>query len=760
MGLYDNWKLSNSTSIPQYEGSAGDDFIKVGQYKQGLYDQAQQADINLGRQANEVSSTFAQDQPVVDELRNQVQGKIKDITQRGDLENAMPEIQALGQHFANRQREILAPQQKAAEYRKSLDEKELNLTPEQKQGLYAMSVAGYKGLQKNARGQYVGSFSGEGAAKNIDVNKKVDEWVKDAVTHKYGQETETLSSDDGGMWIVKNGVKVDRLTPQQITGIVSNAAANDNEYQSFKNMSGKLNSFKVGHIYDHTDVADGPIKDAALQLAKSQGVQFKDAYKSLIEHETKKNIDDAALGYATGKYSKDDKSTISEIKANPYEEARQKHSLEQTAITPFISQGPDSKLTDDEKNYNVISKNTSKVKEDLGDARNSLSAIDKKLSGTLDAATRTQLQSEREALQKNIDGMTQKSNRNDEIMGYSKDLTAQHMGYDNYDSFLQKNGQGLKNTISKTFPAGLKIGDRTISVDELTEAAADNRIRKSIMIPRGAGADVKPITTGADITLKDGTRIHLTKEQKGAILGDSIDEQANTSSSKIKQFNDKLAEEHSANVKDFSVQGSNVSLGETDRKDIAAHIKSNMDGVRFSNPGQIDAVKAPDDFEVYTIGTTGLGNDAKIRVQGKDSDGKPTGKFYDVTMTNSNIAENISRKLAESTTPEGKMAADVLSANSGARQLYSTIPGNKVKVGQMRLDDSSNSDPVDVSIKVTRNRDKTISYNLIRDDNGTILKSSGSAATAGSWMDNLQGKDTYSNGRKTDSYNVKSRRPR
>jgi len=40
--LYDRYRLTNSTAIPQFQGSAGPEAIQVGAHLQGLYDNAQQ----------------------------------------------------------------------------------------------------------------------------------------------------------------------------------------------------------------------------------------------------------------------------------------------------------------------------------------------------------------------------------------------------------------------------------------------------------------------------------------------------------------------------------------------------------------------------------------------------------------------------------------------------------------------------------------------------------------------------------------------
>lgn len=764
MGLYDNYRISNSTAIPQFVGSAGEDFIKVGQYKQGLYDQNVSISNTIGSQADEINSTLPQDQAAVDELRKDTQSKIQEIGKRGDWENSGQEVQQLGQHFANRSREIMAPQQQFADYRKGLEEKELNLTPEQKQGLVGMSLQGYQGLKKNARGQYVGSFNGQAAAKNIDVNKKVDEWVKDAAIAKYGSEVETMSSDDGGMWIMKNGEKLEKLLPDRIKEIVRNASSNDQEYQAYKNQEGRLAGYHASQFSSPNQLPDGPLKKAAIDTANKYGVPFGKAYQVVAEQAANGDVDNRAMGYAVQKYFRDNRETVHDMKDNPYMLKDYGTKEPPTTIPPFISQGPDSKLTDDERDLRKLTRTTEDNKKSLSDTRGSIDKINKDLSNSsLSPSTRTQLEAEKNTLLKKQDNVQSQVNRSDEIMGYSKDRTAQDMGYDDYDTFLKHNSGTLRTSINKIFPTGITtVGGKKLSVDDLTEAAADGRIRPDVKTYSGAGGSSAPNTIGATIVMKDGSKVYLDAKQKGAALANSVSAVTDNGSTAINKFNKKLSDTHEANVRDFSVQTSNISLSENDRKELAAHIKSNMDGVRFSKPGQVDAVKPPDDIKVYTIGTNGLGSDVKIRVEGADKDGKGTGDYYDVTMGNSNIGDIISSKLGESNDPSSRMAADMLQANSGARQLLNNIPGNKIHVGQMQVpgSKSTDADGIDVSVKITRSRDGSISYNLIQEDNGKILKTSGSAGVAGSWIDNLQSKSTYSNGQKQTDLNVKSRRSR
>lgn len=740
MGLYDSYRLANSTAIPQFEGSAGDDFVKVGQYKQGLYDTNIQSVNDTGEQAGEVSSIFHQDQGAVNELRTGVQQKIEGLVKRGDFENMGLEARQLGQDFTNRSKEIMAPQQQAMEYKKSLENKDLNLTPEQKQGLFDMSMTNYQGVQKNARGQYVGTFNGRQAAKNIDVPDWVDKRMKDIAVHKNGDTYE--SAPDGGMWIIKNGVKTEKVSAQEITGTLKSAMASDTDYQSFKNMQADIAGHYARKVADPN--MPGMFAYAARQHTAASGRDFKDVYSNMINRSTHQSIDEEAMRYALNKYQKSDVETEHGLKTNEY--TLKDH--DKSTAGPFMMQGPDNKLTNDEKNYDKLTATTNDNKAALLDINSHISALQQRLTNpNLSPTTRTQLSAELSNSQDRKDAVQGQANRAEDIQNYSKMVTAQKMGYTDYDDFMNKAKPAYKSEIAKVFPSGIPTkGGKIISPDELAEAAVDGRL-KTTMSTMISGDNSPAAPTGMLLTMKDGTKVPINGNSRGFQLMDAIAHASGQANNKVDEFQDKLSKEHEDNVKDFAVQSTNISIpSEEAKKNIKDLLVSNKDGVRFSNPGQLDKVDAPDNFRVVSIGTAGTGTDTKLQVEELDKDNKPTGKTYDATTTNSNIAEQLGRTFARSQAPEDKLAADILSHNSGARQLSAMIPGQSLDLKRQVKGEDGNT--VNASISIIRHSDKTVSYNLVDKDTGDILKSTKSSGEAGRWVDDVNGTDTYSNGRR------------
>lgn len=744
MGLYDNYRLANSTEIPRFVGSAGEEFVKVGQYKQGLYDTAigQGADLNEG--ANELDTTLAPDKQLTDELRNTVQGKIRELSTKGDWENSLPELRTLGQQFANRSKEIMAPQQQAAAYKASLGEKDKNLTPEQQNALYAMSVAGYQGLTKNARGQYQGTFSGVTPAKNIDVNEKIDKWLKDTAIAKGGNEYEFTS--DGDMWITKEGVKIERVSKDKLGAILQSAQKNDTEYQSFKNMQGKIAGFTGAQGIRSIDQIESPtMKQDTQSIMQAYGIPLQQAYGLVAERAKHAEIDNASATYGLNKYTLDNKWTTHDIKTNEF--SLKDHLPETGAGGPYVFQGPDSKLTNDEKDYGKLQKTATDTRNNISLVQSEVGKLTKDLQGTLSPATRAQKQSDLTNAQNRLNSLQTQVNRAEDITNYSKMVTAQGMGYKDYEDFYEKNKGKLGKAIEKTYPNGIMTASgRLITKEELTEAAASDRI-KADYIPLTTGNGVTNALRGSSVTLKDGTIVPITGI-KGQDLYNNITHSLNTDSKNVAAFNSKLKDQHAANVKDFAIQSANIQVPENDRQELTTIMKGMKDGIRFSEPGQLQPVSAPDNFRVVSAGVTGTGSDAKLQIEELDKDGKTTGKYYDAVFPNSNVAERLARQYGASKSPEARQIADMLSHGSGARQLMSGIPGMTIKAGAVKSPASNEADPIQASIKIIRHLDKTISYELVDDSGNRLREPTDNVGEAGAWLDAIQQKQTYSNGQK------------
>lgn len=310
--LYDAYRLDNSRVIPLYTGSTAPEALQVGQYNQQLYDQAQTGAFGINNGLQGITS-LPQDKVLADNLRSNVQQRLRSMAERGDYENMIPEVQQLGSEFTNRYRELIAPMQQRQEFQKQLDDKEYNLTSDQKAGILAMSDAGYSGLRKDEYGRYTGRYSGAAYDKNIDLNKWIDERMKDIAVQKGGSEV----ANDNGEWKIKRGSKWERLAPGTIESALSSAMSNYADYQGYKGMMGRIAGFRASRlnidaIPDAITSVDAqgkpiqvanPVKQQIQQIAAKYGISPRDAATIVARQTTEQGIESNALNYARTKYA-------------------------------------------------------------------------------------------------------------------------------------------------------------------------------------------------------------------------------------------------------------------------------------------------------------------------------------------------------------------------------------------------------------------------------------------------------------------------
>jgi hypothetical protein len=343
--LYDAYRLENSRTIPLYVGSAAPEALQVGQYMQGLYDQAQSGAFGIDNGLQSITS-LPKDKALADNLRTTVQGKLSEMSKRGDYENMLPDVQRLASDFSNRYRELRAPMEQRDAFIKGLDEKEYNLTDDQKRGLIQMSDAGYSGLQRDEYGRLTGKYAGTGYDKNMDINKWVDDRMKDIAIQKGGSEI----ANDNGEWKIKRGTKWEKLDPGTIENTLRSAMSNDAGYLGYRGMMGRIAGYRSGQIdidqlpdMVNQQTPDGkivqvpnPVKKQIQDLAKAQGTSTSAAAQLLGQRTTEQGIESNALNYAKTKYAMNNVTTESSTGIGDFQTARYAQSLKEQASGPGI----------------------------------------------------------------------------------------------------------------------------------------------------------------------------------------------------------------------------------------------------------------------------------------------------------------------------------------------------------------------------------------------------------------------------------------
>jgi len=368
-GLYDAYQLSNSREIPRYQGSAIPELEKVADYQQQKYDTAQNyMDVTQQAMAQTQASPF--DQGELDRLNAEKQAKLGEFAKRGDLENVWRETMMEARDYANRSKYFGDNIKRIQDWKGKIDKmvEDGHLNPETAKAFVAAGLDGYKGLQRDAHGQYGNQFSGPAAMRDVDIPKKINEWLANSHPEVRGGE---VKKDVNG-WYITNGTETKRLPMQEVMKIVNAGVDADPEVMPWVRQEGKLAGYKAGIPTSVPDAAimkyyeKSPAKLKAIQqeMAGSK-VGAAQALHNLLGSERQGKLLQDIRDYAS-KGVIDERKTKYEEEMDPVEAERRKKEMDNKMIPMnYVAQnaGADIKTEGD---FNELMKKNKQEADELG----------------------------------------------------------------------------------------------------------------------------------------------------------------------------------------------------------------------------------------------------------------------------------------------------------------------------------------------------------------------------------------------------------
>lgn len=325
-GLYDRYRQANSNVIPTFNGTTAPEALKVGEHLQGMYDMAFGASKELQDGVGELQTlSTPSNLRRKKEIQEKILGEIDAMSKAGDWENSGEKVKALARYYVRSANELAAPLKQYQEYEKTLDDKDKNLTPEQKKIMIARSLYAYENSARDNSGR-VNQFSGIEPAKNIDVNKKVDTWLNDIAVQMGGSEV----ANDNGEWKVKRQGEWKRVDAGTIERTLQYAMNNDMEYQSYKRMMGDNAGFLAMTGIQSLDQLD-PSTRMRVEERVSKGEPVQSALYSVFNENQVNEIENLAHNYGKTKYAYNNKWSSSETGIGAVETAKRIKELENEA---------------------------------------------------------------------------------------------------------------------------------------------------------------------------------------------------------------------------------------------------------------------------------------------------------------------------------------------------------------------------------------------------------------------------------------------
>lgn len=685
--LYDNYQLSNSTAIPQFQGDTGNAFLQVAQRNQGLYDTVQEGFLGLDTNLNNMQGVTAQDVPEVNRTRDLYKTSIRDAAKQGDLENMVPRMRQLGAQFANDARVITAKgEQKRKFLSETLENKDLKLTSDQKTRLAMLAEEEDEGLTRNAQGQLVGSYKGTRVDKNIDNAEKVDQWMKSAAEHSGGRITQSTD----GRWMYHDGKSWDYMTENQIRNIITPAASVDQEYQGYLDMMGRIAGVGTSKITDPNKVTDKNLREDSIKYAKERGIPFGQALKEKAALLTKDMIWKETGNYAVAKYAKNNVKTDNGITGpNAY---NLKSTPEGKTQFNLVGQGSTSVTYDWAQNYEDVVNNQNKSQEAITSLEEQMALANRKLESAKASKNTngiTQAEIDIDNLQKSIKASKAVLGYQKNILTYAQDAAVASMnigngkkGIDGKEGIVTSYEELKKLEAPKVLEALKKIGynRKDITAQEFVDAVVNRKLVKK------AAAFGVPALPNA--IMKNGKAVILPSE-----LNQIVRDVEKGNFTNIKKVDDLTRSTYKDVSKNHSITTNAVGLTEEQAKAIG-NFWSGREPIY--TPGTMDRITK----EEYTKGKF---EPSKFIIETNRAEGQiklPDGSYsgpIEIDYSNTNLSPELRESLMKESRSSGswkKPIMDALEEGSYNSQIGKTVPNDRISSVPGKVDANGNPVPL------------------------------------------------------------------
>ena len=738
MGLYDGYRLSNSTAIPQYVGSALPELTGLYDMAQKQYDAASSLEQTTANSVQQ-TPTLNQDAKTLAAINQDVQNTVRKHREQNNYEDLFPSVQQKAMEVAPKLKALSDQVRAQQAYNQSLEEKELGLDLWTKNALKTRSADSYEGIKFDGFGRPIGGFQGIAPAKNIDVDKA----IRDNLSILTATSSENIRRGDNGYqrWDNRDGWQ--QITPEKVKQAYYNGKANDLDWQARDKQQVELRSYMATRGLTD-DAAKAIIDGSNITEAKelmAQGYSPKQAYSVYHANRTAANIEQTQLDYALAKtYRQETHQRDSGISS--LAEYQAKKNMDKADEAPYIAEGVNIQLTDAEKDPSKVVNKNLELTKNKADLLTEKERYENQLNTKgLSGPEKAQLQVNIARANDKIAQVTAELNRNNDILNYSKNKTAQEMGYGNLQQMQQESATKLIPLVSKQFPMGAVVDNsgKRVSNEQIAKAISAGRVnlqQETVGTPYSGGRSTT-VTRGAIIDLGNGKTAVITNPTTAEKFNTAITQYRQDKTFRQGEFQQKFQETHTKNVENYSLHSETITLDDKQKKKINDMLTGSRGNIEISLPGQFDNLSEndrPKNLRTVGLRPQGIGKQNIFVVEELDEKGNPTGKTFDAKV-NSTAARQIAQEIETNTKdPEIRAAASAMKPRSGARQINTMQVGDSENWGQIR---GRSGQLHNTKFQVMSAPDGTISYELYDEQTGERLKSTKSPITAGGWRDQL-----------------------
>lgn len=352
MGLYDNYRLANSTRIPEFAGSALPEMAAAKQDLDVKYDTSS-ANINSSSYNLANTPVWKGDEKLFGQVHADVSNQIAEMSQRKDLENLVPDTKKLAVNTAMAIKPFIENATKAAKDVEIVSNPDLKLDATTQAKLLAMNadrnMRGGQTIIKDAFGRMKSNYQNVAPAKAVDINEWADKRVKDTFPVERGWEHVKV----GGQYIIKNGQTGEVITADRIRGILADAYALDPDVQAHVQQQSDIVGWENGKNPSNTYKRLSAIPSmagikATIDNLVANGRPLREAIEDTISQESQKALKGTIDSYAVGKYQKNNLKTTEDVKTDEAWLEHERQKREDAAPLVMTVPGTNSKIGPDE----------------------------------------------------------------------------------------------------------------------------------------------------------------------------------------------------------------------------------------------------------------------------------------------------------------------------------------------------------------------------------------------------------------------------
>ena len=678
MGLYDNYRQSNSTRIPEFAGSVIPDLKYMKEDLDVKYNTALSTveETNYKRKIAPVLH-LKSDQEAYKSVMTQADTDIAEITKRPDYENMV----VLTRKVAQKTAMGLRPLAKRAENRTAYAATLKDLTPEKQSLLLAKSDDDDqrygKGVYTNPiTGELDGTYTGVTAAKQVDMPKKIEEWVKGAIPLKTGEEIVQI----GGQWIVKNGSSSTVLDPERIKGIIRNASALDADVQAYIKQEGELSGWQSGKMAKSLySKLPETVKDAKgnvipnktkedIDALVASGIPLRDAVErvgaSLKETEMRGIMDDLAVG----KFRQNDRTSTKDVSANAYG-VQEAATAAATNTIRLTSPDQTTEMEGWAKTEGGVSNEITKANAAITSTDKEIAVINKSLE-TATGDAKGQLNTKKNELIATNNANKKVKSEMENILVNRRNLAAQQVTGNVNTTFASLTATEMPKAIvevKKAYPNGLATkGGQQITHEEIAMALLSGSVKSTKYGGRQFYVPGKGLILIPGI-MKNSSSAGAAASG-GAAYSNTLDDVMATPSFAANTVTAKALKIASA-LEDMpqTLAGTRITLKDNEIK----VVKNSLEGRTNYAVGTLTKEDAPEGWDKDKSEVTGYnGQTQRSTVVYKDKDGNYL-KTLQVSLAGSGLAESMSADIAKNNTatPGLQQAGADLDPRSGTNML-------------------------------------------------------------------------------------------